>query len=76
MAVKKKDFISSRDEISRGKTRFGTPVYDGIFTCVGTDKYIRVKHLTDGTNFVRRNGRAYKVKGRDDISTSIDYWRR
>ena len=28
--MKKKEFVYAREEISCGKTRFGTPVFDGI----------------------------------------------
>lgn len=74
--MKKKAFIYSGDEIRAGKTRYGTPVYDGIFSCVGTNQYIRVKEQGDGTNLVRKYGRTYKVKGRDDLSSGIDWYRR
>lgn len=69
----KKDFVYTGDEIRQGRTRYGTPVYDGTFACIDKNKYIRVKECCDGTNLVRSNGRTYKVKGRNHISSSIDY---
>lgn len=72
--MKKKEFVYTREEISCGKTRFGTPVFDGIFACVDTNKYVRVKKQSGGTNLIRRRGRVFKVKGKDDISSSLHFW--
>ena len=71
----KKDFIYSREEIYAGKTRFGTPVFDGTFALVDKDKFVRVKEQGNvGTHLVKRNGKTFKIKGGDCLSTSIDVW--
>ena len=71
---KKREFVYSGDEIKKGKTRYGTTVFDGIFACVGTNRYVRVKEQSSGTNLIRRRGKVFKVKGKDDIGTSIDWY--
>ncbi|MCL2630905.1 MAG: hypothetical protein FWD49_05225 [Firmicutes bacterium] len=72
--MKKKEFTYTREEITAGKTRYGTPVYDGIFGCVDTNKWVRIREQCVGTNLIRKNGKTFKVKGKDDISTSIHRW--
>lgn len=64
----------SRDELYTGTSKRGTKVYDGVYACVGTNEYQRVENQSAGTNIIRKNGKAYKVQGKGDISTSIDWF--
>ncbi len=74
--MEKKPFYYTREEIFSGKTRYGTPVYDGTFALLDNDKIVRVKEAApQGTHFIRKNGKTYKTKGNGDISTSIHWLR-
>lgn len=72
--IKNKKKTFSVKDLSTGKTKHGLKVCDGIYIRVGKNKFKKVKELTNGSNYVRQNGKFYKVKGKNDISSSIDYF--